>query len=186
MNKYNLIIDYSDITTGILVEPVTLQEVKDYLRLEGFIDVTEILATDFNDDNALILELITSSRNRIELYTGLSLVPKTFKVELTNLAGHITLPFGPILDITAVTDVSGTALNFSATHNLSKLKTPIQENLLVTYDCGYVTLPKGLKEAMLKEIAYRYENRGDIENNGLSQAAINLASPYKEVNTWLA
>jgi hypothetical protein len=186
MNNYNVIIDCADVTADSSVtEPLTLQEVKDYLRLEGFIDDSESLSTDFDDDDTLIEELITSCRERLELFTGLSFVPKSYEVELTNLAGYITLPFGPVNDITSVTDVSGTALVYTTTNNLSKLKTPLRENLIVTYDCGYSTLPKGLKEAMLKEIAYRYENRGDIANEGLSQAALFLASRFKEVNTWL-
>ncbi len=187
MNKYNLIIDYVDVTTDSNVtEPVTLQEVKDYLRLEGFIDDSESLSTDFDDDDTLIEELITSCRERLELFTGLSFVPKSYDVELTNLAGYITLPFGPVNNITSVEDINGTALTYTVTNNKAKLKTPVQENLIVTYDCGYSSLPKALKEAMMKEIAYRYENRGDVANEGLIQAAINLASPYKEVSTWLA
>ncbi len=187
MNKYNLIIDYSDVTTGSTAdEPLTVQEVKDYLRLEGFIDDSESSSTEFDDDDSLIADLIQSCRERLELFTGLSFIPKTYEVELTNLAGYIALPFGPVNDVTSVEDVNGTTLTYTTSNNLSKLKTPVQANIIVTYDCGYATLPKALKEAMFKEIAYRYEHRGDEENSGICQAALNLASPFKDVNTWLA
>ena len=186
MNKYNLIIDYTDTTGSPADEPLTVQEVKDYLRLEGFIDDSESSSTEFDDDDTLITELIQSTRERLELFTGLSFIPKSYEVELTNLAGYIALPFCPINDITSVEDVNGTTLTYTTSNNLSKLKTPVQANIIVTYDCGYATLPKALKEAMLKEIAYRYEHRGDEENSGICQAALNLASPYKEVSTWLA
>jgi hypothetical protein len=53
------------------------------------------------------------------------------------------------------------------------------------YDAGYITLPKRLKDAMLKEIAYRYENRGDVNVDGISKEATMLASTYKTTITWL-
>jgi len=38
---------------------------------------------------------------------------------------------------------------------------------------------------MLKEIAYRYINRGDINVDGMSREAMVLASSYKQPLTWL-
>ena len=71
MNKYNLIIDYSDVTTGSTAdEPLTVQEVKDYLRLEGFIDDSESSSTQFDDDDTLMGELIVSCRERLRLEAG--------------------------------------------------------------------------------------------------------------------
>ena len=174
-------------TTGgaTSTEPMTVQEVKDYLRLEGFIDDIDSPSSDYDDDDTLIGELITSARQRLESFTGLSFIPKTYQIEICNLAGDFVIPYGPVTEIVSVEDTSGTALAYTTTINLSKLKTPVQDDIVIEYECGYSVLPKGLKEAMLKEIAYRYTNRGDEVTAALCVQAINLASPFKEVGTWL-
>jgi hypothetical protein len=56
--------------------------------------------------------------------------------------------------------------------------------MTMLYEAGYTDLPKGLKDAMYKEVAYRYINRGDENVDGMSREAMNLASRYKTVN-WL-
>lgn len=186
---YNLLIDWSDQTneSGI-VEPLTVQEVKDYLRLEGFIDNTESLATDFDDDNTLISELITSARLRLEEYTGLSFIPKTIEIEFTNGSGNFAIPFGPVNEINSLEDSEGntiTASEYELSINKRVLKYPTWSEMVLNYEAGYVTLPKALKEAMLKEVAYRYINRGDINVDGMSREAMVLASNYKTADTWL-
>ncbi len=184
---YNLLIDWEDQTTESgIVEPLTVQEVKDYLRLEGFIDDTDSLATDFDDDNTLIAELITSARVRLEEFTGLSFIPKTWEIEFTNEAGWFEIPFGPVTDVISLEDKSGDAiLQYSLTFNNKRLRSPQYAEMRMVYVGGYTDLPSALKEAMYKEVAYRYINRGDINVDGISKEAISLASPFKETNTWL-
>jgi len=180
-----LIIVYTTTGGATSTEPVTIQEVKDYLRLEGFIDDIDSPSSDYDDDDEIISDLITSARQRLEAFTGLSFIPKTYQIEICNLAGNFAIPYGPVTEILSVEDTSGTALTYTTTINLSKLKTPVQDDIVIEYVCGYAVLPKGLKEAMLKEIAYRYTNRGDEVTAALCVQAINLASPFKEVGTWL-
>ena len=101
--NYNLLIDWEDQTeeSGI-TEPLTLAEVKNYLRIEGFIDSTESISSEFDDDDDLLQEIITSARERLEEYTGLSFIPKTYQIEFTNLAGNFMIPFGPVIEIHAL------------------------------------------------------------------------------------
>ena len=141
----------------------------------------------FDDDDALIADLITSARERIEEFTGLSLVPKTWEIEFTNLAGGFEIPFGPVTTILNVKDDEGDSIStddFDVSLNGRILKNPKYENMTMLYEAGYVTLPKGLKDAMYKEVAYRYINRGDENVDGMSREAMNLASRYKTAN-WL-
>ena len=56
-----------EIVTDLTTEPVTLQEAKDYMRISS------------NAEDSLIEELITSARERIEKFTGLSLGEKTLR-----------------------------------------------------------------------------------------------------------
>lgn len=186
---YNLLIDWEDQTSESgLVEPLTVQEVKNYLRLEGFIDDSESLATDFDDDDALIADLITSARLGLEEYTGLSFVPKTWEIEFDNYSGHFEIPFGPVNSINFLKDSEGNTVAASD-YNLSianrVLKTPTWGELVMNYEAGYSELPARLKDAMYKEIAYRYMNRGDINVDGISREAQMLASTYKQALTWL-
>ena len=186
---YNLLIDWEDQTSESgIVEPLTVAEVKNYLRLEGFIDDQESLSTDFDDDNTLIADLITSARVRMEEFTGLSFVPKTWEIEFTNYAGWFEIPFGPVNSINSLKDSNGdtiAAADYEFSNSLRIIKEPTWSEMVLNYDAGYTTLPKGLKEAMYKEVAYRYINRGDINVDGLSREAQNLASPFKQPMTWL-
>ena len=185
---YNLLIDWQDQTeeSGI-VEPVTVAEIKSYLRLEGFIDSTESLSSDYDDDDDLIADLITSARERLEEYTGLSFVPKTLEIEFTNLAGNFEIPFGPVNDILYVYDDEGDSIStddFTTSFNKRVLKNPHLENLRMVYEAGYTNLPKGLKDAIYKEVAYRYINRGDENVDAISREAMALAAKYKTAN-WI-
>jgi uncharacterized phiE125 gp8 family phage protein len=188
--NYNLLIDWEDLTeeSGI-EEPLTVQEVKDYLRLEGFIDNYESVSSEFDDDDTLIEDLIRGTREAMEEYTGLSFIPKTWQIEFDNYAGNFEIPFGPVIDILELhpqgESLASDELEYTTSSNKRILKTPEYGNLVMLYEAGYVTLPKRLKDAMLKEIAYRYENRGDVNVDGISKEATILASTYKTTMTWL-
>lgn len=185
---YNLLIDWEDQTneSGIN-EPVSVEEIKNYLRLEGFIDSSESISSDFNDDDALIAQLITSARERLELYTGLSFIPKTYEIEFTNLAGNFEIPFGPVNEVNGVWDAQGESIstdNYTLSNSNRLFKYPNYEEMVMNYESGYIVLPKGLKDAILKEVAYRYMNRGDENVDGISREALVLASKYKTDN-WI-
>jgi uncharacterized phiE125 gp8 family phage protein len=185
---YNLLIDWEDQTeeSGI-TEPLTVQEVKNYLRLEGFIDNSESISSDFDDDDVIIETLIRSARERMEEYTGLSLITKTWEIEFTNLCGNFDIPFGPVNTIIYLRDDEGDSIStddFDISFNGRILKYPNYENMTMKYEAGYANIPKGLKDALYKEVAYRYINRGDENVDGLSKEAINIASIYKTAN-WI-
>lgn len=185
-----MIIDYKDITESSgITEPVTVQECKDWLRLEGFIDDEESVS-DFDDDDDFISMLINSARTRLEEYTGLSIIQKTWEVEFNNI-GNFELPFSPIIEITSLvsacdTQETPTQITYTTSNNLSKLKTPVQDGLIITYDAGFTTIPEWVKNAVLAEVAYRYTHRGDEGLAGICYDATVIASPYKKVGTWLA
>lgn len=182
-----LFIVYVNTTTTIVADVVTVAEMKNYLRLEGFIDNSESISSEFNDDDTLIAELIVSARQRLEEYTDLSFVPKTMEIEFTNLAGNFDIPFGPVNTILYLRDSEGDSIStddFAISFNGRVLKYPKWENMTMQYECGYVVLPKGLKEAVMKEVAYRYINRGDENVDWISKEAMALASKYKTTN-WI-
>jgi uncharacterized phiE125 gp8 family phage protein len=150
-------------------EPVTLQEVKDYLRLEGYIDDDESTSdslSDFDFDDSLIEDIIIpGARQSMEKGTGLSLIPKTLRVTMYNSSGNMEIPFGPVRSIVSLYDSNSTEiLDTVYTTNggaFLRLGYPKYKGMVLTYEAGYITLPKALKLDLLRVIAYMYENRGD-------------------------
>ena len=159
------ITDESDLGT----EPVTLQEVKDYLRLEGYTDTDESTADDLSDfdfDDDLIEDIIIpAARQMAERITGLSFIPKTLRVTIYNSSGNMEIPFGPVREIISLYDSEEVEI-LDTVYKINggafpRLSYPKYCGMVITYDAGYVTLPKALKLELLRLIAYMYENRGD-------------------------
>lgn len=49
----------------------------------------------------------------------------------------------------------------------------------IVYTAGYATVPEPLKLAILNEIAYRYEHRGEGELTGICDAARVISGPFR-------
>lgn len=176
-------------TSVTAYEPVTLTEMKDYLRLEGFISEAESTASvDFDDDDSFIRDLITSARETIEAVTGRAVIPKTLRVLLTNNAGRSFLPYPPIGDITSLVDeddVEILAADYSVIgSDIKYLKSPCYEYMTITYECGYSTPKAWVKDAIKKEVAHRYFHRGDEFDDGLCKASMAIVKPFI-VKSWL-
>lgn len=149
----------------------------------------------FDFDNDLIEELIISAREGLERYCGRSIVPHTWKVLLTNQCGDIELPFsngidtnvsGPVLD--SIEDCNGDDIDednykLRGTSFMS-LETPLQEKMTLVYSVT-PTVPKRLKQAIMRDVCFHYENRNDMPGLLAPQALV-LASSFKRVSTWLA
>lgn len=185
-SNYNAVVSVQDVTDDSDVgnEPVTLQEVKDYLRLEGFVDTDESTADDLSDfdfDDDLIEDIIIpGARQKIEEQAGLSLIPKTMEAVLTNLCGMIEIPFGPVRSVTSLFDSETTEIlspSYTVVGNTWKfLKYPCQKEMVITYEAGYETLPAALKLDLLRLCAYMYENRGD--DPAIDKFSSQIASKY--------
>lgn len=117
MNKYQ---PYSRLTlkTGPATEPITLNEVKAYLGI----------GDSFSD--TAITSWIASTRQLIELYTGLALISQTWKLYFDGFPGvnsnwivpycpiSIELPKAPLVSVTSIKtyDISDVATTISASY----------------------------------------------------------------------
>lgn len=182
---FNLAYDGENISedSGPVTEPVTLQEVKDYLRLEGFQDDDDSPADDFVFDDTLIETMIQAAREWCEAKTGLSLVWKRMQVPVTNSMGGISLPYGPVIGTVTAVDSEGDEIvsndiKLTGT-KFPSLRLPKKANMVLTYDVGYniLTCPGGLKDAIKAHVAACYDNRGDEGKADLSLAG-KLCGPY--------
>lgn len=198
-------VDKQDAYTGS--EPVTLAEVKAHLRV------------DFADDDTLLSSMITAARQIIEDYCHISLVQKTITLTLEasdkpkslfvqpwqvrEQFNSFELPYGPVKSVSSVTSIAsdGTSviscvLNSDyyltgTSFKTIKIINNFPNNILV-YIVGYTILPGPLKLAVLNEIAYRYESRGDPQNisrvtafthPGVCESARILADSYKRLTS---
>ncbi len=148
---YNAVISviFSDEAT---TEPILLQEAKDWLR----IDVT--------DDDGLITKLIKAARIVCENYANLSFINRTVTAKIHNGLGNFYLPYGPVLgDIVSITDTDDNELtDFN-------INDAYADDIIVTYDAGYEILPENFRTAILDQISFMYESRGDAKvASGLS------------------
>lgn len=197
-------VDKQEAYTG--QEPVLLTEVKAHIRV------------DFTDDDTLLTALITAARQAIEDYCHISLVRKTITLTLEAYEqlrskfaqpyqvrenfNSFEIPYGPIISVDIVTSIGsdGSAVigcTLGSDYFLSgvafktiKILNNFTNNILV-YTAGYTSLPGPLRLAILNEIAYRYEIRGEPQNisrvtafthPGVCESSRVLADPYKRLS----
>ena len=144
-----------------MTEPVTLAEVKRKLRIMES-------TTEFDDE---LNDLITQCRQMFEEVLGISLIQRSVYAVLQNQLGNIELPYGPINTVTNAQDKNGNSIDAANYEVLGQgfqyLETKY-DWIGLTYTTNADTR-EGLKEALLREICFRYNHRGDEDNdsNGL-------------------
>lgn len=167
-----------DIESDLVSEPVSLTEVKSYLHI------------DFTEDDNLLSIMIKAARKRLERYTGVSFGSKVITAYIKTIAKYPTeLPYGPAVTISSVSLWDENAYN--VTEEYYVVGTDFKKIVVYTdglYKVNYTTnwtVPEDIKLAIMAEVAYRYENRGDDNVGTLSTQAKDLAHPYRRLNTVL-
>jgi uncharacterized phiE125 gp8 family phage protein len=163
---------YSRVTTQPVSEPITVEEAKAWLKVDG------------TDENALITSLITSARIACENYAGLSFITQTRVVKLDRFCGDLVLPYGPVDpesievvyldgdDVETTFDPANYYIDVQS--GLAKLRvndsgwpdtSRTLNNVVVTYDAGEAEASELVKLAIKKRLALDYEKRGDTNEN---------------------
>lgn len=174
-------------------EPLTLAEVKEFLRV------------DHSDDDATLAIFIAAARQLCESYTRLALLPTTFEEyfdEFPEYTGtykdEIRLSRSPVSAVTYVKYIDGNETTITA--NASDYKTDLISQparispdngwfgtyetinaVFIRYVAGYAnaaSVPAPLKHGMLLVIGDMYENRTDSVKR-LPTAAEYLWNPYR-------
>jgi|GEM_PF-1099546 len=201
----NDFIDIDKTESYVGTEPISLAEAKAHCYVDG------------TDDDALISFLITACRQAVENYCHISIVEKTITatIEISNcfttryigpilnptnagmVYNEVELPFGPVKSFTKITSISSNGVandqvegdDYFLKGTLYKtlcLQSVYDTNILV-YTTGYVNLPSDLKLAILNEIAFRLEKRGDeskrynADQPGICAASRVLAEKYRRM-----
>ncbi len=157
-------------------------------------DAKAWIVITFDDDDTLLTTLITQCIAAVEKYCSVAILKKTVTM-LADIHLETELPYGPVVDFT-----SASIKTDPATYTAMALNTDYQLDddvsyarfiprrcgrMLLVYNVGYGTdIPSDLKLAVLNEIAFRYEKRGDSTNRyaqqnvGISEGAQALANPF--------
>lgn len=166
------VIDYELTEDGYYSEePVSVALAKQYCRA---------LTGTAEDD--LFALFIVSARNAIEKFTGLSLVGKVCQAIILAPQEGFEMPFGPVTSPVTFVDQDANSSSLEVIgFDFPKTKFPYNIITTGTYTCGYTNsnLPSQLKTAILFQINFLYENRGDNSDTGvLCKAARIICQSY--------
>ena len=188
------------VDTAPTSEPLTLSDVKDYLRISG------------NSEDALVTSFIKAVRIFCEDYTGRALFTQTLILKLDTdrisedplwegtkvgpylnfYKNFISLPKPPLQTVTSLITFddadSGTTMA-SSRYYVDSAREParvvlrtgetfptalrVANAIEVTYVAGYnsvANIPEPLKIGMLQHIAYLYDQRGDMKDYQQTQS----------------
>ena len=167
--SYNQITDY---VKGPVSEEITLNEVKEYCKVST------------SSDDALLTALITAGREVCENYCNRAFGEREMIAWIDNHNGNTFLPFGPITDITKVSDVDGNEITDYTTKGTAFVQIIDPRRILkVEYTAGQA-LDDIFRIAIKSQILFMYENRGDAQLDtlqGTSPIAQVILNPFKRV-----
>ncbi|WP_343702697.1 phage head-tail connector protein [Chitinophaga sp.] len=168
------------VVTDVTDEPVTLQEAKDFLKIS------------YSDEDALIEGLIMASRQLLEKLLNISIATKTLKATFTHDGCYpYQIPYGPVGNITEAKfqydaeDGSITTTDYTLIGEDFKEFKGRAGYWVVTYDAGYTETPEALKQGILKQVAWMYENRGDEGKTGeVNKDVLYMLAGFNK-NAWI-
>lgn len=184
--------------SGPQVEPLSLQEAKEHLRVDHLYEDT------------LISSLITASRLHVEVMLSRALIDQSWSLFLDAWPddGRVEIPLAPVSSISAVNiyDSEGNPLPLSASHyTLDGVSEPARlviepgasvtspgrsvNGIEVRFTAGYGVaasdVPQSIRQALLLLVAHWYERREPVSLGETSikvpETASSLLSPYKMV-----
>lgn len=142
-----------EVISDMVSEPVSLTEIKNWLRIK-----------DFTDDDNLLIELSKSTRRHLEKFTGLSFGIKTLESIVDVDREQVELPYSPVSSVTSVYELSATndwelveVDDYRLVGDVLKIRNGCFK---VTYQAGFISLPEDLKTDIKVLVAWQYKNRG--------------------------
>lgn len=155
-------------------EPVTLAEA-----------LAHCLIDNLGQDNSIVEAFITTARQMCEIYTGIGFINRDIVCTLNNSLGGIYLPYGPIVDVISVKDYDGNTVSNIKLIGVryKQLAEPNYSFLEVEYNAGFTELPQLFKTALLAQVAYLYEHRGDEKEGTLSPVMKSILNPHRRVSS---
>ncbi|APR98894.1 head-tail connector protein [Wolbachia endosymbiont of Folsomia candida] len=137
--------------------PVTLEEVKSFLRIEN------------DQDDKLISSLIFGATDYAEWHMGKSLVKQTWQISCEDyVPRRLYLSYGPVREIISATTKEKRSLNYYFSdigsyiefHNCLNTK-----RVDVIYEAGYENIPEQIKLGIMQHVSDVYRNRSEVNSN---------------------
>src|SRR5699024_2940348 len=135
-------------------EPVTLEEVKDYLKIE------------YPDEDDLIESLISSGRSKCEKIAGLCFIKSEVEGFYLNGGDKVELFYSNILKDNDGNYIIDGDYDIVGDGNKKWILTN-ESSIGVAYTSGFDVVPEWAKTAIKEQVAWDYENRGDGMAKGL-------------------
>jgi|SRR5690625_577745 len=129
-------------------EPVTVDEVKDYMKI------------DYPDEDDLIESLISSARSKCEKIAGLCMIKSEVQGFYLNGGDKVELFYSNILKDNDGKYIIDGDYDIIGDGDKKWIKTTEKE-LGLTYTSGFDVVPEWVKTAVMSQVAWEYENRGD-------------------------
>lgn len=152
----NAVIDvqFTEGVYGYGDEPVTLAELKEYMKV------------DYDEEDTLISSLNTSARLLLEKKRGISMIPKRITAIIQNDCGGIEIPYGPIygsgaIDTSLITDADDQEVELTIRGYPYPFIVNQIDYVQLIYDAGFYVLPEVLKTAIKAQVMFMFENRGE-------------------------
>ena len=191
------------VNTGPNVEPITLQELKNHLKIDF-----GTLADNALEDDALN-DIITASRKHVEEITGRKLVTQTWDYYLNDWPGcdYIKLPFGNLSTVDTITVydstggsttfglATGIATGFDIEKNgegIGRIVLPYDSEwptvtlrpsnpIKITFAAGYGTLATNVPSALRTAVKFEAQNmwRHGGEFDKIEKTVYNLTYNYR-------
>lgn len=146
-------------------QPVTTAEILNWGKI------------DQNTDNALISALIDTATLMCEQYTNTSIRTRTIVADINNVNGGFILPYGPVTNTPSAIDWQNTALTL--VWNFSQIQSPYGR-MTVTYTAG-VADQSLYKTAIMQQVLFLYENRGDLTSYNAEPSSRLSISPIAQL-----
>lgn len=180
-------IHYSKVITAPTELPVTLEEIRAHLNIDG------------TDHDTLLTQKATAATGLCERYAGLSFATQTRRVTLNQFTcKDVTLPYGPVKSISEFyymdadgveQDIDAADYTLDLQSDLAKVRVTdswpetnrILNNVVIEYVAGNdaENVPPEAKEAVLRLTARLYEKRGDSNDGGLGEDITDLLDLIK-------
>lgn len=167
-------------------EPVTVEEMKNFMRLEGFTG-SDGIVSEMDFDNDLITDLIAAARETVEKWNSITIVTKRLRAVVTNCAGLTEIPLGPVNAIGSWVDADGNDLMSEYKilgRQFPQIVCPLKPQMVIEYIAGFTAVPKTLKIAIMKQVCWDYEHRGNESAEQICPDAIIRSRNYNR-QSWL-
>jgi uncharacterized phiE125 gp8 family phage protein len=165
------------VTTAPTSYPVTVDDVKDFARIDG------------NDEDSIIESFIAAVTENVELYLRRSLITRTIKLTMDQWdKSEIELPLPPLLSVLSVKTIDEDNIEtvydssnyYCVTESIpgkivikKESELPINterdySGYIINYQAGYgnaTAVPKSIKIAIMQWATMVYENRSMTDND---------------------